>query len=912
MRESIGLPLFERILPSGFDYGANYIVEFEPQSLWFDTSFAMVASALRSGIKTDYHTFTRMPSDVKAALERLGVDVRRFETDDSFRIWDSYSVQTRIGEALKVGSASPRERVDIRSIKIEDWDKGTLDELSTDVPQTEKRRLHIDDNTSVLLQYNDPMRVAEHFRTLTIPYARRLELAAIHSLLVGVYPDAFYRQFESFCDGVIDFRSVEEGGEMRHYMRARVMRGKDFDSRWWNLKLLPSGEVTAEPTRTQSIDTAGQTTAMERGAEGRRLAAIMFTDMVGYTAIGKVDEARSLRLLEEHRSLLRPLFAKHAGREVKTMGDAFLVEFASAVEAVNCAVEVQREMISFNSGRGPTDKILVRIGVHVGDIVNSDGDVLGDAVNVAARVQPIAEPGGVCVTRQVVDQIGGKVDYRVEKIGMRELKNIPAPVEIFRIVLPSEMSQFKETPSLDPHRVAILPLTNMSADPNDRYFADGMTEELISTVSRIGELSVISRTSVMRYKETTLSMGQIGIELGAGTILEGSVRKAGNRVRITAQLIEAGSDRHLWSQSYDRDLIDVFAIQGDIAQQVAEALKVKLLEGEKASLQRKATSSPEAYSLYLKGRFYWSERTEDGTKKALKYFGEAVKVDPNFALAYSGIADCYSILSDRRWMPPSEAAPLAKSNAMRALELDDGLAEAHASLGLVLVNHFWDFGNGEREFKRSIELNPNYAAAYHWYSIALSFMKRYEDGLGMVRRASTLDPYSRAISTGVGTGLLELERYEEAIEQLKKVAALNPDFQGVHLWLANAYCCVEQFDRALESAKKVLELGGESASMKLLLGRVYVKAGDSESAEKMLNEARTGDSPASPAMVASVLLAMGRTDEGYDWLEKALVERDPGLLYFPAFPWNRPYLNDPRWAEIERKMGIPRNTGESR
>jgi TolB-like protein/Tfp pilus assembly protein PilF len=647
----------------------------------------------------------------------------------------------------------------------------------------------------------------------------------------------------------------------------------------------------------------------EEGARqrARRLGAIMFTDVVGYSSITSQDENRALRMLDEHKGVLQSVFPRYGGRVVKTMGDAFLVEFASAVEAVNCAVELQKEIARFNSDRSPSDRVLIRIGIHVGDIVHSDGDVLGDAVNVAARVEPLAEPGGICVTRQVIDQVERKVDHKMVKMGMRELKNIPAPVEIFRIVVPSEMSRSNETPALDPHRVAILPLTNMSADPNDRYFADGMTEELISTVSRIGELSVISRTSVMRYRDAMIPMGQIGTELGAGTILEGSVRKAGNRVRITAQLIEAGSDKHLWSQSYDRDLIDVFAVQGDIAQQVAEALKVQLLSREKANLQKKATTSPEAYTLYLKGRFYWGERTEDGTKKALNYFGEAVKVDPNFAMAYSGIADCYSILSDRLWMRPSEAAPLAKSNALRALVLDDDLAEAHASLGLVLVNHFWDFRGGEREFKRSIELNPNYAAAYHWYSIELSFLRRYEDALAMVNRAYALDPYSRAISMGVGLTLMGLEKHEEAIKQLEKVATLNPDFDGVHLFLSIAYCGVKRYDRAIEEAKKTLELDNNSARAKLNLVRVYAIASKKDLAEKTLREVRLDDPRLTPSLIANVLFALGRRNEGYTSLEKAYAEHDPILLYFQSWTWNRPYLKDPRWLEIERKMGIPRS-----
>jgi len=251
----------------------------------------------------------------------------------------------------------------------------------------------------------------------------------------------------------------------------------------------------------------------------RRLAAIMFTDLVGYSSMTSLDEGQALKLLDDHKSLLRPIFQKYQGTVVKTMGDGFLVEFASAVEAVNCAVQAQDSMRQANERRGQNEKVLVRIGIHVGDVVHSGGDILGDAVNVAARLQPMASAGGICVTRQVVDQVQGRVRYKMAKQGVRELKNIRHPVELYTVEVPKGLTESEE-PSLDPRRIAILPFANLSADPNDKYFADGMTEELISTVSRIGELSVISRTSVMRYKDTVMPIADISRELSAGTLLK--------------------------------------------------------------------------------------------------------------------------------------------------------------------------------------------------------------------------------------------------------------------------------------------------------------------------------------------------------------------------------------------------------
>jgi adenylate cyclase len=636
----------------------------------------------------------------------------------------------------------------------------------------------------------------------------------------------------------------------------------------------------------------------------RRLGAIMFTDVVGYSAISSLNEGRALKLLEEHRGLLGSVFAKFNGRVVKTMGDGFLVEFASAVEAVNCAVEAQTELAKFNGGRGEGEKVFVRIGIHVGDIVHSGGDVLGDAVNVAARVQPIAEAGGICLTRQVVDQVERKVGYRMVRIGTRELKNIRYPVELYKVEVPQGVSRAEEA-VMDQRRVAILPFVNLSPDPNDRYFADGLTEELISTVSRIGELSVISRTSVMRYKDTTVPIGEIGRELGAGTILEGSVRKAGNKVRVTTQLIDAQNDRHLWAQSYDRDLTDVFVIQADIAEKVAEALRVKLLSKEKQALEKKAVK-PKAYTLYLKGRFFWNERTKEGVEKAAKYFEDAIKLDPEFSQAYSGLADCYMIREDRAWLSHAEAR-VANKYAEKAVELDPESAEAHASLGLALHKD-WDFAGAGREFKLAIELSPNYANAYHWYWVLLGQEGRHEEALTIEKRAHTLDPYSSIIGQGLGVEYLYLGRYKEALAQFEVVEEIDPAFASVHFWKAWAYDQLGESETALEEAKKAVE--GSSAggvAPKMVLGWLYAKVGQKDQAARMLGEilAESGGYVA-PSVVAVIKLGLGEKDDAFELLNRAYREHDGFLMYFSEFPWFAEYRADPRWPEIEKKLGIPR------
>ena len=329
----------------------------------------------------------------------------------------------------------------------------------------------------------------------------------------------------------------------------------------------------------------------------------MFTDIVGYTALSQADEASTLFLLEEHRVLLRSIFPRHNGREVKTIGDAFLVEFSSALEAVTCSADIQTAMHDRNAGLPPEKRIQIRVGIHVGDVVHAQGDILGDAVNVSSRIEPLAQPGGVCISAQVYDQVRNKIGLPLEKVEGKTLKNVNIPVEVYRIVMPWEIETKTDVAELDVRRVAVLPLKNMSPDPNDEYFAEGMTEELITSLATVTDLTVIARTSTMQYKNSTKRIGEIGRELNAGTLIEGSVRKAGNKVRITVQLIDARNEGHLWVQSYDKQLDDVFAIQSEVAQKVAEALKVRLSDAGLKRIEKGATSNPEAHTLYLKGMF---------------------------------------------------------------------------------------------------------------------------------------------------------------------------------------------------------------------------------------------------------------------------------------------------------------------
>ena len=480
----------------------------------------------------------------------------------------------------------------------------------------------------------------------------------------------------------------------------------------------------------------------------------MFTDIVGYTALAQADEALSLKGLEEHRALLRSIFPKHYGKEVKTIGDAFLVEFPSALEAVRCSTEIQQAMHDRNAALPQDKRIELRVGVHVGDVVHNQDDILGDAVNVSSRIEPLAEAGGVCISEQVYDHVRNKIDLALEKLEGKTLKNVKLPVDVYKIVMPWEAEPTREQAELDKRRVAVLPLKNMSPDPNDEYFADGMTEELITALSSLNELTVIARTSIMQYKNSPKRIADIGRELNSGTLIEGSVRKAANKVRITVQLIDARNEGHLWAQSYDKQLDDVFSIQSEVAQKVADALKVRL-ESEKAKkLERGFTRNPDAHNLYLQGIFHWNKRNPKDLRRAVELLGQAVSLDPTFALGYAGIAQACQVMAANNYEDPETFYPKAKEYALKALSLDDDLAEAHTVLAAESAAFERDLEKSEVEFKRAIELNPSFPTAHQWYSQLLGWQKRSSEAWREINKALELSPLSLIINTKRGRRLL--------------------------------------------------------------------------------------------------------------------------------------------------------------
>jgi TolB-like protein/class 3 adenylate cyclase/Tfp pilus assembly protein PilF len=560
--------------------------------------------------------------------------------------------------------------------------------------------------------------------------------------------------------------------------------------------------------------------------EQRKLAAIMFTDMVGYSALSQRDEKLAQELLEEHRRLLRPIFPRFNGTEIKTIGDAFLVEFGSALEAAQCAIEIQR-MLAHRDADAPADRqIQVRIGVHIGDVVHRAGDVYGDGVNIASRIEPVAGPGGICVSMDVERQIRNALEARFEKLAPTDLKNISVPMDLFRIVLPWErdgrpraepqppavrqrrsipvgwiaaaalflliaiaawflssrynvprkQSAVTEAPAKS---IAVLPFENLSRDPDNAYFADGIQDEILTRLAKIAELKVISRTSTQQYQSKPGNLSEIARQLGVAHIVEGSVQKAGNAVHINVQLIKAATDAHLWGESYDRELQNIFAVEGEVAKAIADQLRAKLTGQEERVIAAKPTDNPEAYDAYLRGLAYTLKagaNTPVNSLGAQKYLREAVKLDPKFALAWALL----SYTESRGYLtlnlqPTVALREEARQAAETALTLQPNLGEAILAKGSYHYACLKDYDTAVHYFEQARPLLPNSSKI----SESLAYVERrrgqWDRSEAYFNEAERLDPRNAYMLGQRAQSYLCLRRFPESLRKLDQVLNITPD-----------------------------------------------------------------------------------------------------------------------------------------
>jgi len=499
--------------------------------------------------------------------------------------------------------------------------------------------------------------------------------------------------------------------------------------------------------------------------------------------------------------------------------------------------------------------------------------------------------------------------------GARLVSGAPSTSESATMALPSS------TPSEDlttgrlhnPPSIAVLPFVNLSSDPENEYFCDGLAEELLNALAKIDDLKVTARSSAFSFKDKNVEVSDIARVLNVGAILEGSVRKSGNRLRITVQLVDAASGFHLWSERYDREMEDIFGVQDEITLAVVDALKLKLLGDQKDEVLKRYTENSGAYQAYLKGRFHWHKRSLEGLNRSKDYFEYALELDPRYALAYSGLADSYAVLGIAEYgiLPPREAMPKAKAAALKALAIDDTLAEAQSTLAHVRAFYEWDWPGAEQDFKRAVELNPNYSLSHHWYALFLAAMGRHDEAIEAERRAQQIEPLSLIINKNVGTILYYAGQLEPSIEQYQRTIELEANFARTRVYLGVAYMKQGKYEKAVCEYEEAIRLSGAGSVPYALLAHTHALSGNHVEANRMLEllKERRRQEYVPAFNIALIYVGLGQADAAFEWLEEAFAERSSWLVSLKIEPMLDVLRPDPRFAELLGRIGLPEGPG---
>ena len=617
--------------------------------------------------------------------------------------------------------------------------------------------------------------------------------------------------------------------------------------------------------------------------DSRQLIAILFADITGFTAMMQQDESRALLSRQKLQRTLEEQVAKHNGRIIEFKGDGVLCSFISSIECVHAAVSLQQKM--------QTPPIVpLRIGIHTGDVLFNDDNIYGDGVNIASRLESFAVSGSIFISAKVYDDIKNQKDLQAISLGVYHFKNVSDDVEILCIsnpglVVPAtdylEGKGQKVNAKTEEKSIAVLPFLNLSNDPEQEYFSDGIAEEILGSLSQLKDLKVAGRSSSFQFKGKNVNLAEVGDKLHVQTVLEGSVRKQDKRIRVSAQLVNVKDGFHLWSEKFDRNLDDIFAIQDEIALAITEKLKLTLLHQEKQLLFKAPTNNKAAYDLYLKGMFFWNKRGA-GLQKGLQYFIQATLLDEQFALAHSGIADTYALLAFYSLLPPNEAIPKALNAACKAITIDPTRVEPYSVQAFVTMFYNREWEKAKKEFGKLFEMNPRYAPAHYWYSQFLCWIEKdYDGAIVEAQYAITLEPLVSHSHHLLAFVHYNYDHFEEALEASNMAIELDRNSFLAYSSLGMSFYGLNKYKEAIKALTRSVELSSRHQYPLLQLFYIYSANGDEEAAKIIAAELRQRSEKEyiSPAGLSFIAYTFKEYENAIQYLERAFRERDNVLTW---------------------------------
>lgn len=638
----------------------------------------------------------------------------------------------------------------------------------------------------------------------------------------------------------------------------------------------------------------------------RKLAAIMFADMTGYTALMQENEQLARQKRIRLKEVLEATVRDYNGNILQYYGDGSLTIFNSAIDGANCAIQIQKKLLS-------DPKVDLRIGLHTGDVIIDDEAIFGDGVNVASRIESLAVPGSIFISEKVFDEIRNQEDISTKEMGFFELKNVKHPVKIFALsnegIIVPDRKDIKGKTSLPNNRLAVLPFVNMSADPENEYFSDGITEELLNTLTKVDGLQVTSRTSAFAFKGRNNDIRDIALQLNVDKVLEGSVRKAGNRVRITSQLINAADGYHIWSETYDRDLTDIFEVQDEISGIIANKLRenLSLIRHEQHS-SKTPSSNIDAYTLYLKALHFWNKLTPADSRKCIEYCEQAISIEKDYAQAYSLSARAYALLGSTGQMIPASAFEIVHRYADKALMLNKDIAESHLAKASAYLFYDWKWSKAWEELQQALEINPGISEIYELLGYYHIIMGEKDKALQLLQEAERRDPLSPIVLQTLGNMYIFSEKYDDAIRQADKLLEVYPKMRTCIEMKGFALGMKGEWEEALKMFEEVHRLTNHPLKGLMGMGVAYGRLGMREKAMEIIGklEQRQKEEPDSiiDADLASVWFGLEDRDKTFFYLKKCIEQRMGPIGYFLEYPAFKELKNDPRYFELKRMMGI--------